>query len=69
MKCRLCVCALPPIRNGASPSLKDAFDEGVVVVLNVGRLVRRADAHDGAHIVDQVCSGDDRGAAEGVPDQ
>jgi hypothetical protein len=48
---------------------EDAFDEGVVVVFNVGRLVWRADAHDGAHTVDQVGSGDDGGTTEGVPDE
>jgi hypothetical protein len=48
---------------------EDALDEGVVIVFDVGRLVRRADAHDSAHSVDQVCCGDDRGAAEGVPDE
>ena len=48
---------------------EDAFDQGVVVVLDMGRLVRRADAHHGAYGVDQVGGGDDGGPAEGVPDE
>src|SRR5215213_4311688 len=58
-----------PDQERCLPFFKGAFDKSVVVVLNVGWLVRGADAHHGTHTVDQVCSGNDCRAAEGVPDK
>ena len=48
---------------------EDAFDQGVVVVLHVGRLIRRADARHRAYGLDLVGGGDHRRPAEGVPDE
>src|SRR5829696_9992596 len=58
-----------PDQERRLPFFEDAFDKSVVVVLNVGRLVRGADAHHGTHTVDQVRGGNDCRAAEGVPDK
>jgi hypothetical protein len=69
MKCRRRVRALPPIRNGGLAFLENPFQQGVVVVFNMSRLVWRADAHHGTHRIDQMRCSYDRRTAEGVADE
>ena len=69
MKCRLSVSALPPMRNGASPSASIRSHQGVVVVLDVGGLVRRPDTGHRLHRRALVGGGDHGRATEGVPDE
>src|SRR5215212_6662558 len=58
-----------PDQERRLPFFEGAFDKSVVVVLNVGWLVRGADADHGTHTVEQVRGGNDCRAAEGVSDK
>ena len=69
MKCRLSVSALPPTRNGASPSASIRCDQGVVVVLDVAGVVRRADAGHRRDRRTVVGGGDHGRSAERMSDE
>src|SRR5215218_3844841 len=58
-----------PDQERRLPFLEDAFYKSVIVLLNVGRLVRGTHAHHGTHTVDHVRSGNEYRAAKGVPDK